>query len=59
MKVGGSYTGGSLPAQVTILLHELAHKVDAIDKDAKDPTASAENTQRVLDNCRTQIDALQ
>jgi RHS repeat-associated protein len=57
MKVG-PYTGGSLQAQTTILLHELAHKVDAAVPDAKDETASANNTQTVLNNCQRQIDAL-
>lgn len=52
----GNFTGGTLPAQITTLLHELAHIVGRIPDDSDDSTLqSPENTERVLYNCRNAI----
>jgi hypothetical protein len=54
------YLGGSLHAQVTILLHELAHVLDAIPADSLtkgDIRLSDRNTETVLHFCRVQVES--
>jgi len=54
------YLGGSLHAQVTILLHELAHVLDAIPADSLskgDIRLSERNTETVLHFCRVQVES--
>jgi len=54
------YLGGSLRAQVTILLHELAHVLDAIPADSLtkgDIRLSDRNTETVLRSCRAQVES--
>ena len=54
----GSFAGATLPAQITTLLHELAHIVGRIPNDSDDSTfQSPENTERVLNYCRGAIKA--
>lgn len=56
----GNYTGGSLNAQVTTLLHEFAHVVDLLPVDmgeADSALLSTQNTDVVLQHCRKQIEA--
>jgi hypothetical protein len=60
--VGGLYSAGSPGAQIVILLHELAHKVNppgftADDADTPGNSASNKNTQMVIDHCAKTIDA--
>jgi RHS repeat-associated protein len=59
----GSFLGGTLGADVVIMMHELAHVVDAIPRDGPsvDPTGklSQQNTDTILKNCEDAIkDAL-
>ena len=62
LPVGDVYPPGSPGARMTILLHELAHKVQppgithdgAVDSP---PGESEKNTQKVLKNCEKAIDA--
>ncbi|HMI54024.1 MAG TPA: hypothetical protein VK525_21105 [Candidatus Saccharimonadales bacterium] len=54
------YLGGSLRAQVIILLHELAHVLDAIPADSLtkgDIRLSDRNTETVLHFCRVQVES--
>jgi hypothetical protein len=54
------YTGGTLHAQVLILLHELAHVLDAIPADSLskgDLWLSDRNTETVLRFCRAQVES--
>jgi hypothetical protein len=54
------YLGGSLHAQLTILLHELAHVLDAIPADSLttgDIRLSDRNTETVLRSCRVQVES--
>jgi len=53
--VGGMYAPGSTPAQITILLHELAHKLFAIPHDGFDSLQSEKNTDTVLSHCAAAI----
>jgi hypothetical protein len=54
----GTFAGATLPAQVTTLLHELAHVVGRIPDDSDDSKfQSPENTERVLYFCRAAIKA--
>jgi hypothetical protein len=58
----GLFPPGSREARVTILLHELGHMIARPDKrwvlpdDGRDFSISRENTQRVIEACRSQID---
>ena len=55
-----SYSGGSLNAQVTTLLHEFAHVVDLLPVDTGEANSglrSTQNTGTVLLHCRKQIEA--
>jgi len=51
------YTGGTLQAQIFILVHELAHEVGAagFQPDAGNPSAGASNNALVQKNCGSQI----
>jgi hypothetical protein len=52
----GPFDGGTLPAQVISLLHELAHVVGRIPRDDSSPTGlaiSQQNTELILQHCRT------
>ena len=54
------YSGGSLNARVTTLLHEYGHIVGLLPVDRGEPGSalrSTRNTDVVLDHCRKQIDA--
>jgi len=48
---GGTYPSGSTPAQMAILMHELAHKLNLIPNDANSIDQSKENTKKVLEKC--------
>ena len=54
------YTGGTLQAQAFILLHELAHEVNALGflPDAGNSKAEATNNQLVQQNCGSEVAAL-
>ncbi|MGB8985449.1 MAG: RHS repeat-associated core domain-containing protein, partial [Candidatus Sulfotelmatobacter sp.] len=53
--VGDMYPPGTTPAQMTILLHELAHQLYAIPADAFSPPQSMKNTTTVVGNCSAAI----
>jgi len=54
----GPYTGGTLAAQITILLHELGHVVGRLPDDSDELSGqSSRNTAEVLGFCRKQINA--
>jgi hypothetical protein len=54
----GSYRGGTLAAQITILLHELGHVVGRLPEDSDELSGQSErNTAAVLRFCRAQIKA--
>lgn len=54
----GTFGGATLPAQITTLLHELAHVIGRIPDDSDDSKfQSSENTERVLYFCRAAIKA--
>ncbi|SRR5258708_32074061 len=53
--IGGVYQPGSTPAQITILLHEMAHKLNAIPRDSVSSSQSIENTKTVLQHCEAAI----
>ena len=49
------YAAGSVPWGMTVLLHELAHKLNAIPLDHNDPVQSQANTTDVLKHCQSAI----
>jgi hypothetical protein len=52
----GSFRGNSLPAQMTALLHELAHVIGRVPKDSDSwDGQSQKNTEEVLRNCKSEI----
>jgi hypothetical protein len=51
LPVGGVFAPGSYGAQLIILFHELAHKVDLIPSDAFSTLQSDKNTQTVMGFC--------
>jgi hypothetical protein len=56
----GPYDGGTLKAQLTVLLHELAHVIGAIPEDDSSrfgPNRSQENTALILQHCKREIDS--
>jgi hypothetical protein len=56
----GPYDGGTLPAQVIAVLHELAHVINAIPADDASPIGfirSQQNTELVLHYCKSQVSA--
>ena len=54
----GPYTGGTLAAQITVLLHELGHVVGRLPDDSDELSGqSNRNTAEVLGFCRKQINA--
>jgi hypothetical protein len=54
----GSYDGGTLPAQMITLLHELGHIVDLLPEDADNLDGkSVRNTSEVLRHCRAEVEA--
>jgi hypothetical protein len=54
----GSYTGGTLSAQMTTLLHELGHVIGRLPDDSDESSGlSMQNTERVLHACRAEINA--
>jgi hypothetical protein len=56
----GPYDGGSLPAQVISVLHELAHVINAIPGGDASPSGfirSQQNTEFVLHYCKSQVRA--
>jgi hypothetical protein len=54
----GNYSGDTLPAQVTTLLHELGHIIDLLPEDADNLDGkSVHNTDEVLRHCRTEVEA--
>ena len=60
----GNFAAGSRQARALILLHELGHLIEGDDgawllvDDGHNAGQSKENTMRVLNACRTQLDAL-
>lgn len=58
----GPFAPSTREARVTILLHELGHMIARPDKrwvlpdDGRDMSLSRENTQKVIEACRSQID---
>ena len=54
----GPYDGGTLPAQVIAVLHELAHVINAIPGDDASPIIrSQQNTELVLRYCKSEVSA--
>ena len=53
----GPFNGGTLSAQISILLHEFSHTLNAIPSDHNNVTQSVENTNTVIRHCRRQISA--
>ena len=54
----GPYTGDTLAAQITILLHELGHVVGGLPDDSDELSGqSGQNTAEVLRFCRAQVKA--
>jgi RHS repeat-associated protein len=53
--IGGAYPPGSTPGQIVILLHEVAHKVNAIPRDSTAPDQSVKNSVTVVDHCGAAI----
>jgi hypothetical protein len=54
----GSYQGGTLPAQMVTLLHELGHIIDLLPEDADNLDGkSVRNTDEVLRHCRGEVEA--
>ena len=54
----GSYAGGTLPAQMITLLHELGHVIGRLPDDSDESSGlSVQNTERVLHACRAEITA--
>lgn len=52
----GSYAGSTLPARITILLHELGHVIGRLPDDSDELSGlSEQNTERVLHACRAEI----
>jgi hypothetical protein len=58
----GGYPAGSLGAQITALLHELAHNIitdkkskTLIPNDGGDPGLSVKNTEKILEHCEKDI----
>jgi len=52
----GSFDGNTLSAQITTLLHELAHVIGRIPEDSDELSGvSTQNTERVLHACRAEI----
>lgn len=49
------YGGGSIQAQMTIILHELAHDTEAIPRDGSGPNGAAQS----LANTKTNLGQLQ
>jgi hypothetical protein len=53
----GPYDGGTLPAQVIAVLHELAHVINAIPGDDTSHIRSQQNTELVLQYCKSEVSA--
>jgi hypothetical protein len=54
----GKYVGGTLPAQMTTLLHEFGHTVGLLPEDADNLDGkSVRNTDEVLRHCRGEVEA--
>ena len=54
----GSFDGNTLPAQITTLLHELAHVIGRLPDDSDELSGlSTQNTEHVLHVCRAEIKA--
>ena len=53
----GPYDGASLPGQVTAVLHELAHVINAIPGDDTSHIRSQQNTELVLQYCKSEVSA--
>lgn len=53
----GPYDGGTLPAQVIAVLHELAHVINAIPRDDSSHILSQQNTELVLQYCKSEASA--
>lgn len=54
----GPYQAGTPQAQVTILFHEFAHKIDAVPADSGNVPLSMANTNTVLGNCQQQVNQI-
>jgi hypothetical protein len=61
LPIGGAYQPGSYGARMTILLHELAHKVNLIPNDgplSEGPSNQSDiNTQNVMTHCQSAVDS--
>jgi hypothetical protein len=60
LTIGGTenphqFAGDTLQAQMTILLHEMAHLLNMIPSDGSNPNQSLRNTQTILDHCKSDI----
>ena len=54
----GPFQGGTLPAQATVFLHELAHVIGAIPVDGPSPAGmnrSQENTDEIVHHCKDAV----
>ena len=53
----GSYSGGTLRAQILTLLHEFGHVINLLPPDRDDEAKSPQNTAEVLRHCRAEVEA--
>lgn len=61
MHIGALYRSGSREARVVILLHELGHILDVLEKDSSSPEGriiSEKNTLTIISRCKVQLASL-
>lgn len=55
LNVANGYPGGFVSSGILVMLHELAHLVNAIPPDAGNPGQSKTNTQTIIDHCAEEM----